>query len=151
MPPILTGFGHINGKCAQMSKIHKNVLCNQRYRIFLFPRNSLIFAIFGQKSTEWVKIVFFFFHCCFFFSAQKSCESVKFVFFSHCFFFFFFSYIGKVYSPLTHSILEAGKKKQWKKNTIFTHSVDFCPKSAKIKLFPGNKKIRYLCPFTPKK
>ena len=32
----------------------------QRYRIFLFPGKSLTFAIFGQKSSEWVKIVFFF-------------------------------------------------------------------------------------------
>ena len=52
-------------------------LTEQRYRIFLFPRNSLIFALFGQKSTDWVKNVFFFFSLLFFFSRpQKSSEWV---------------------------------------------------------------------------
>ena len=48
----------------------------------------------------------------------------------------------------THSLDFLGRKKKNssgnKKNTIFTHSVDFCPKSANFKLFRGNKKIWYL-------
>ena len=39
----------------------------QRYRIFLFPGKSLTFAIFGQKSSEWVKNVYFFFPLLYFF------------------------------------------------------------------------------------
>ena len=42
-------------------------LFNQRYRIFLFPGKSLTFTIFGQKSSEWVKIVYFFFPVLYFF------------------------------------------------------------------------------------
>ena len=44
-------------------------------------------------------------------------------------------------------IQKPGKKMQhWKKKyNIFTHSLDFWPKMAKVKLFPRNKKIRYLC------
>ena len=33
-----------------------------------------------------------------------------------------------------------------KKNSNFTHSLDFPQKSTNFNLFPGNKKIRYLCP-----
>ena len=39
----------------------------QRYRIFFISREKFTFAIFGQKSSEWVKIVYFFFHSCIFF------------------------------------------------------------------------------------
>ena len=43
------------------------------------------------------------------------------------------------------------KIQRWKKKyNIFTHSLDFCPKMAKVKLFRGNKKIRYLCSTTQK-
>ena len=49
----------------------------------------------------------------------------------------------------THSLKIRGRKKKnsvgKKKNSIFTHSLDFCPKVVKNKLFQGNKKIRYLC------
>ena len=37
------------------------VLYSQRYGFFLFPRNSLFFWIFRQKSSEWVKSPVFFF------------------------------------------------------------------------------------------
>ena len=36
------------------------VKLNQRYRIFLFPRKRLKFALFWGKSSEWVKMLFFF-------------------------------------------------------------------------------------------
>ena len=59
---------------------------------------------------------------------------------------FFFSWKSLHF---THSLIfkERKKKKtalEKKKNTIFTHSLDFCPKVVKIKLLKGNKKIRYL-------
>ena len=65
-------------------------------------------------------------------------------FFSNIFLYFFFP--GKVHISLTHSFSGSQKKNTAveKKYTIFTHSLDFCPKMAKVKLFPGNKKIRYL-------
>ena len=39
----------------------------QRYRIFLFSGKSSTFAIFGQKSSEWVKMLLFFFPVLLFF------------------------------------------------------------------------------------
>ena len=59
----------------------------------------------------------------------------------------FFLFPGKDYTSLTHSNFRAGKKKtapEKKKNSIFTHSLDFPQKSANFNLFRGNKKIRYL-------
>ena len=47
----------------------------------------------------------------------------------------------------THSLKFRSREKKiqhWKKYNIFTHSLDFWLKMAKVKLFPGNKKIRYL-------
>ena len=68
---------------------------------------------------------------CFFFSGPK------FPIFS---LFFFFS-SGKVYTALTHSKSKAGKKETApeKKNNFFTHSLEFCQKVAKNKLFRGKK------------
>ena len=49
---------------------------------------------------------------------------------------------------VTHSLEFQGRKKKTapekKKNSIFTHSLDFPQKSANFNLFRGNKKIRYL-------
>ena len=45
----------------------------------------------------------------------------------------------------THSVKIRGRKKNiGRKNRIFNHSLEFCPKGFKNKLFQGNKKIRYL-------
>ena len=65
---------------------------------------------------------------------------------------FFFSWKSLHF---THSLIFKGRKKkktarEKKKNTIFTHSLDFCPKVDKNKLFQGNKKIRYLWPGSAK-
>ena len=66
------------------------------------------------------------------------------VFFFPTIFCIFFSQEKFTFHSLTHS-QGAGKKiQQWKKKyTIFTHSLDFCPKMEKVKLFPKKKK-RYL-------
>ena len=57
-----------------------------------------------------------------------------------CFVFFF---SGKVYTSLTHSFSEGGKKNK-NKNTLFTHAPNFCRKVDKNELFRGNKKISYI-------
>ena len=49
-----------------LSKILSKIL-NQRYRIFLFPGKSLTFATFGEKLSEWVKKLYFFFSVLYFF------------------------------------------------------------------------------------
>ena len=129
--------------------------------VFFFPgivyrhsltRFSFFFSIFWRKKY---KIFFFPGKVCRPLTRlrrgylQKKVKNTYFLQFFHIlvvFFFQLFFFLGKVYTPLTHSILGGRKKKQqWKKKyTIFTHSVDFCPKCAKNKLFRGNKKIRYL-------
>ena len=50
---------------------------------------------------------------------------------------FFFS--GKVYTSLTQSNSQPEKKQGRKKKRIFTHSLDFCPKVVKNKLFREKK------------
>ena len=128
----------------------------QRYRIFLFPRKRLggthsldlgnfcffLFPDFGKKKTS-----------CFFFP-RKRLQAFR------CYFFFpkkipklcFFSFPRKRLH-VTHSLEFQGRKKKTapekKKNSIFTHSLDFPQKSANFNLFRGNKKIRYLCPHHP--
>ena len=71
-----------------------------------------------------------------------------FFFFPTFFQLFLFFFFPRKSLKSTHSLDFLGRKKKnssgKKKNTIFTHSVDFCPKSANFKLFRGNKKIRYL-------
>ena len=136
---------------------------NQRYRIFFFPRNSLpplthsIFKnfvfFFSQKKIQPV----------FFFTGkvckpltrlrsgyiQKKVQNTYFSWFFHILVVFFFTHFVVFFFPRkslksTHSLhFRRPKKKnsKWKKkNTIFTHSVDFCPKCAKIKLFQEKKK-----------
>ena len=65
----------------------------------------------------------------------------KFDFLQDCFFLYFvFFFPGKVYTSLTHSISKAEKKTgPEKKNSFFTHSLDFCRKVRKNKLFRGKK------------
>ena len=71
-----------------------------------------------------------------------------FFFFPTFFQLFLFFFFPRKSLKSTHSLDFLGRKKKKtaaeKKNTIFTHSVDFCPKSANFKLFRGNKKIRSL-------
>ena len=91
----------------------------QRYPIFLFPWKSLRVTHsldFKKKSRKKIKTALDFF-----FLPQ---EKFKF----------------------THSpkIRGCKKKTSEKKNSIFTHSLGFCRKVIKNKLFQGNKKIRYL-------
>ena len=82
----------------------------------------------GEKKDK--KTVFKILEVFFFFNLKKS-ENILF-----CFFF-----SGKVYTSLTHSFSEGGEKKACEKeNTIFTHSLEFCRKVVKNKLFQGNKK-----------
>ena len=60
----------------------------------------------------------------------------------------FFFFTEKFTLRLTHSFFQKAEKKKTaleKKNTIFTHSLDFSRKVVKNELFQGNKKIRYLC------
>ena len=54
----------------------KKVYVRQRYRIFLFPWKSSFLTTFRQKSSEWVKMVFFF-PALFFFRPLKMSEWVK--------------------------------------------------------------------------
>ena len=42
----------------------------QSNRFFFIPRKSLFLTFFGQKSSQWVEIVFFF-QCCFFPALSK--------------------------------------------------------------------------------
>ena len=50
---------------------------DQRYRIFLFPWKSSFLTTFRLKSSEWVKMVFFFSSAVFFFRPLKMSEWVK--------------------------------------------------------------------------
>ena len=45
--------------------------------VFLFPGKSLTFAIFGQKSGEWVKMLYFFFPVLYFFFLTLEFEWVS--------------------------------------------------------------------------
>ena len=134
------------------------VQTHQRYRIF-FPgkvcgpltysnlRNLIFFPAGGKKK------VFFFF-------TEKVCSPLtqsseifhrkinrKCVVFydfeiSRVFFFSSESVFssGKFYTSLTHLISKAGKtNRAGKKNSIFTHSLHFCRKVGKNKLFRGKK------------
>ena len=104
----------------------------KKYKLFFFFRKSLQATHSPEERIP----------------TKKGPKHVFFVIFSHfgCFFFhqhflFFFSQEKFTTHSLT-PLQEAEKKKTAgeKKNTIFTHSVDFCPKCAKIKLFRVKKK-----------
>ena len=113
---------------------------NQRYRIFFFPRKSLrvTHSLDFRNGTEKKKT-----SCFFFFPAQNFQ-------FLACFFFFLRKSLH-----CTHSLKIRGRKKKKqprkKKNNFFTHSLDFCQKVAKNKLFRGKKKYGTFGWGSPKK
>ena len=62
----ILGIKSYEGKTSLMTH---NIFHITKGTVFFFFGNSLTFSIFGQKSSEWVKMVYFFFHCCIFFPA----------------------------------------------------------------------------------
>ena len=102
----------------------------QRYHIFLFPRNSLVFSHFWGISNEWMKKPFFFISSLFFFSAHK------------------FEWMNDPNWPMNFSV----EKKKNKKHTLKCgkkkkHKQVFLKKSNVVKIwlndrwtFPGKKK-----------
>ena len=63
------GIKSYEGKPSLMSH---NIVHITKGTVFFFFGNSLTFSIFGQKSSEWVKMVYFFFHCCIFFRLPEN-------------------------------------------------------------------------------
>ena len=88
-------------------------------------QKKVLYAVFRNFSD------FFQFLSCIFFFEKKNNQKM-----------YFFFPRKSLKSTHSHENICRKKKQQWKKNNIFTHSLDFCPKMAKVKLFPGNKKIR---------